>query len=65
MFKGPWPMDDAPVKDSLRLMLHHFGRVEDPRESWRVRFWLPELLFLVTSASIAGCDDSHVRDFKV
>lgn len=50
-------MDQAPVRDSLRLMLDHFGRVEDPREPWRVRFPLAELLFLVTSASIAGCDD--------
>lgn len=50
-------MDQAPVTNSLRLLLDHFGRVEDPREPWRVRFPLRELLFLVTSASIAGCDD--------
>jgi hypothetical protein len=50
-------MDQEPTRDSLRLLLQHFGRVEDPRDPWRVRFQLSELLFLVTSASIAGCDD--------
>lgn len=50
-------MDQEPARDSLRLMLQHFSRVEDPRDSWRVRYQLSELLFLVTSASIAGCDD--------
>ena len=50
-------MDRAPVRDSLRLLLEHFGRVDDPREPWRVRFPLSEVLFLATSATIAGCDD--------
>jgi predicted transposase YbfD/YdcC len=50
-------MDQEPTRDSLRLLLQHFSRVEDPRDPWRVRFQLSELLFLVTSASIAGCDD--------
>lgn len=50
-------MDQEPARDSLRLMLQHVSRVEDPRDPWRVRFQLSELLFLVTSDSIAGCDD--------
>jgi predicted transposase YbfD/YdcC len=31
--------------------------VEDPREPCKVKFPLKEVLFLVTSATIAGCDD--------
>jgi predicted transposase YbfD/YdcC len=45
------------VKDSLRLLLDRLGRVEDPREPCKVKFPLREVLFLVTSATIAGCDD--------
>ncbi len=50
-------MDQGFVKDRLRLMLDHFGRVGDPREGCKVKYPLPEVLFLVTCASIAGCDD--------
>ena len=50
-------MDEVFVKDRLRLMLDHFSAVGDPRESCRVKYPLPEVLFLVTCASIAGCDD--------
>lgn len=45
------------VKDRLRLLLDHFGAVGDPREACKVRYPLREVLFLVTCASIAGCDD--------
>lgn len=50
-------MDDAWVKDRLRLLLDHFGAVGDPREACKVRYPLREVLLLVTCASIAGCDD--------
>ena len=50
-------MDQPFAKDRLRLLLSHLGRVDDPREPCKVRFPLRELLFLVTSATIAGCDD--------
>lgn len=50
-------MDQPFAKDSLRLLLDHLGRVEDPREPWKVKFPLREVLFLVTSGTIAGCDD--------
>lgn len=50
-------MDDVWVKDRLRLLLDHFGAVGDPREACKVRYPLREVLFLVTCASIAGCDD--------
>ena len=50
-------MDEVFVKDRLRLMLDHFSAVGDPREGCKVKYPLPEVLFLVTCASIAGCDD--------
>lgn len=50
-------MEQIFVKDRLRLLLDHFGDVGDPREAAKVKFPLPEVLFLVTCASIAGCDD--------
>ena len=50
-------MDQVFVKDRLRLMLEHFSGVGDPREGCKVKYPLPEVLFLVTCASIGGCDD--------
>ena len=50
-------MEPIFVKDRLRLLLDHFGDVDDPREAAKVKYPLPEVLFLVTCASIAGCDD--------
>lgn len=50
-------MDRLIVKDRLRLLLDHFGEVGDPREPAKVKYPLPEVLFLVTCASISGCDD--------
>ncbi len=50
-------MEDVFVKDRLRLLLDHFGDVGDPREPAKVKYPLREVLFLVTCATIAGCDD--------
>ena len=50
-------MDPMFVKDRLALMLDHFSVVGDPREGCKVRYPLREVLFLVTCATIAGCDD--------
>lgn len=50
-------MERAFAPDRLRLLLDHFGEVEDPREPAKVRFPLREVLFLVSCATIAGCDD--------
>lgn len=44
-------------RDRLALLLKHFSRIEDDREPWRVMYPLSEVLFLVTCASIAACDD--------
>ena len=45
------------TRDRLRLLLDHFAAVGDPREACKVKYPLREVLFLVTCASIAGCDD--------
>lgn len=50
-------MEPVFVKNRLALLLEHFGRVSDPREPAKVRYPLREVLFLVTCASVAGCDD--------
>lgn len=50
-------MDEVLVTDRLRLLLDHFGAVGDPREAAKVKYPLREVLFLVTCATIAGCDD--------
>lgn len=50
-------MDQMFAKDRLRLLLDHFARVGDPREACKVKYPLGEVLFLVTCATIAGCDD--------
>lgn len=59
-------MDQIFAKDRLRLLLDHFGSVGDPREGCKVKYPLPEVLFLVTCASIAGCDDyDEIADWGV
>ena len=46
--------DDRP---RLRVLLDHFGLVEDDRESWRVAHPLSEVLLLVVCGTIGACDD--------
>jgi predicted transposase YbfD/YdcC len=53
----PDAMEDVFAKDRLRVLLDHFGDVGDPREAAKVKYPLREVLFLVTCATIAGCDD--------
>lgn len=38
-------------------LLDHFSALEDPRQSWRVIYPLPEIMLLVLSATIAGMED--------
>ena len=33
-------------KSRLKALLDHFGRIEDPREPWRVAHPLPEVLLI-------------------
>ena len=38
-------------------LLDHFSGLEDPRQSWRVLYPLPEILLLVLCATLAGMED--------
>jgi predicted transposase YbfD/YdcC len=38
-------------------LLQHFSAVEDPRQSWKVLYPLPEVLLLMLCATLAGADD--------
>jgi len=59
-------MDQVFVKDRLRLLLDNFSSVGDPREACKVKYPLPEVLFLVTCTSVAGCDDyDEIADWGV
>ena len=44
-------------KSRLKALLDPFGRIEDPREVWRVAHPLREVLLLVVCATMADCDD--------
>ena len=44
-------------KSRLRALLDHFSIIEDPRQSWRVAYPLPEVLLLVVCGTMADCDD--------
>lgn len=44
-------------KSRLKSLLDHFGRIEDPRQAWRVAHPLSEVLLLVVCATMADCDD--------
>ena len=38
-------------------LLDHFSALQDPRQSWKVLYPLPETLLLVLAATLAGADD--------
>lgn len=49
--------EDFGSKSRLRVLLEHFGRIEDPRDVRRILHPLPEVLLLVVCGTIADCDD--------
>src|SRR6202795_4363959 len=54
------PMEDLSAfsaKPRLRLLLDHFARIKDTRQSWKVAYPLREVLFLVVCGTIASGDD--------
>ncbi len=38
-------------------LIEHFAALEDPRQSWKVLFPLPEVLLLVLCGTLAGAED--------
>lgn len=49
--------EDWGSKSRLRVLLEHFGRIEDPRDVRRILHPLPEVLLLVVCGTMADCDD--------
>lgn len=49
--------DDESPRARLALLLKHFSEIDDDREPARVMYPLHEVLFLVTCATVASCDD--------
>jgi len=49
--------DEEIPRDRLALLLEHFSKLSDERESWRVMYPLAEVLLLLTCATICSCDD--------
>jgi predicted transposase YbfD/YdcC len=45
------------AKPRLRLLLDHFAKIKDTRQSWKVAYPLREVLFLVVCGTIASGDD--------
>src|SRR5258707_8580263 len=50
-------LDEESPRARLALLLKHFSELDDDREAWRVLYPIEEVLFLVTCATIASCDD--------
>ena len=50
-------MDEISAAARRRSLLEHFSTIKDPRDPAKVRYPLGEVLLLVVSATIAGCDD--------
>ena len=45
-------------------LIEHFGALQDPRQSWKVLFPLPEILLIVLCGTLAGAEDFVVARFK-
>jgi predicted transposase YbfD/YdcC len=50
-------VDAAMPRARVALLLEHFSALDDEREPQRILYPLSEMLLLVTSATIASCDD--------
>jgi predicted transposase YbfD/YdcC len=48
--------DEMP-RSRVAALLKQFSQLADGREPWRIMYPLSEVLFLLTCATIAGCDD--------
>ncbi len=42
---------------AIPSLLDHFSALEDPRQSWRVIYPLPEIMLLVLCATLTGMED--------
>jgi hypothetical protein len=46
------------LRRQLRVLLDHQAIIKDERQSWKVAYPLPEVLFLVVCGTIASGDDT-------
>jgi predicted transposase YbfD/YdcC len=44
-------------RSRVAVLLKHFSKLADGREPWRIAYPLAEVLFLLTCATLTGCDD--------
>ena len=51
------PGDDKLPRERLALLLKHFWKLSDRRESWRVMHPLAEIPLRLTCATLCSCDD--------
>ena len=42
---------------STTRLLDHFSALDDPRQSWKMTYPLPEVLLIVLCATMAGAED--------
>ena len=42
---------------SSPALLDHFSALDDPRQSWKVLYPLPEVLLVILCGTLAGADD--------
>jgi predicted transposase YbfD/YdcC len=49
--------DDESPRARVAVLLKEFSQLDDEREPWRIVYPLAEVLFLLTCATIASCDD--------
>jgi hypothetical protein len=58
------PATTPSEKSRLAVLLDHFARSDDPRDTRRILHPLAEILLLVVCATIADCDDyDHIADW--
>jgi predicted transposase YbfD/YdcC len=50
-------IDDDGPRARVAVLLEEFSQLDDDREPWRIVYPLAEVLFLLTCATIASCDD--------
>lgn len=60
----PSPATTPSEKSRLAVLLDHFARIDDPRDTRRILHPLAEVLLLVVCATIADCDDyDHIAEW--
>jgi len=51
-------VESLSAKPRLGLLLDHFSKIKDTRQSWKVAYLLREVLFLVVCGTIASAENT-------